>query len=110
MMGGMGMHPGMMGMHHGMHPGMMGGMRMGMHPGMMGGMNHQSGSNHNGDEDHSSDDRRRRMLNAKGNQNLVIPESEYKIIEKCRSIGDNDICVTYYYTDQSIAVDVYALG
>merc|ERR1719242_1112625 len=116
MMGGM--HPMMRGMHPmmgGMHPMMMGmgGMGMGMHPGMMGGLNQQTGYDEEGDDRGSGsddEDHRRRMLNAVRNKKVVVPESEYKIIQKCAAIRDRDICLTYFYTDQSIAIDVYALG
>merc|ERR1719283_295465 len=61
-------------------------------------------------ESYDGSDHRRRLLEENGLKKVVIPESEYKIIEKCRRMEDSDICMTYYYTDQSIAVDVYALG
>merc|ERR1719242_2763220 len=110
-----------------MNPVMMGGMGMGgMHPGMNSGIpDIQFNGDH--DEHHSSSEdghgHRRRLMGSVENPDNIdkldhldqlvvptVPESEYKIIEKCMAGSDKDICVTYYYVDQSIAIDIYESG
>merc|ERR1712129_323389 len=83
------------------------GMGMGMHPGASG-MNTANTIHvvtHKSDDDEHDSRRRRRALEEKGEAQVVIPDSEFKMIEKCVASAASEICVTYYYADRSPTID-----